>query len=590
MRVVGKIVLFMLAGLGLVAAGVLVGGWLLVRGLVNTGLEATRLTPPPPTVPAVLTLDLSRSYDGKGGGKRALALGLSDPSLRDVTEALTRAAKDPTIKGLAATITPSGMGFADVQELRAAIAVFRQSGKPTFVFSHDLGMQATREYYLAAAFGDIWLQPSGTIGLTGFAAEVPFLAKALEDIGVAVTVGARYEYKDAVDPLIRTRMSDAQRVSTKRLLESWLLQVQQGVASDRHLTLAAVQALTQGPPLFAEEARKAGLVDHLGYADQAEEAIKAATGSDKKISLDDYIAAAPASRDNGPHVAYINASGTIQPGRSNGAAMGADTVARAIAQAVADASIKAVILHIDSPGGDYGASDTIWREVKRARDKHLPVIVSMGNVAASGGYFMAMPANQIIAQPGTITGSIGVFSLKPQLSKLWDKLDVHWDTVELGDYALMWSGNRPFTPAQAKFFDHMLDVIYLDFTGKLAQGRGFDARKVDDVARGRVWSGADAKAVGLVDGLGGLDTAIDAAKKEAGLAPGTEVTLVTFPKPKSQWQQVLEMLQNGDFSQFMTRLETLVSVSSTVVEDVSRLGLTRQGAALQTPALGLREK
>lgn len=592
MRTLGKVVVFFLAAVGFLTAGFVTVVWLLARAAFHGGLAATAMAPQQPAATqGVLTLDLSHAYTSREGVRKAFGLGPSALTLQEVITTLGKAAKDPNIKGLVALVEPSDIGFADVQDLRTAIANFRASGKPTVAFSPDLGVQASREYYLASAFGDIWLQPSGTVGLTGFAAEVPFLAKALDDIGIGVTVGARYEYKDAVDPLIRTQMSDAQRASTRRLLQSWLVQVQQGVSADRHLSLAAVQTITQGPPLFADEARKAGLVDHLGYRDQMEDALKAATGSDKRVTIQQYAAANPDKPNaSATHFAYVAATGTIQNGRSTPSAMGAETIAKAVADAIADPTVKALVLRIDSPGGDYVAADTIWREVQRARDKHLPVVVSMGDVAASGGYFMALPANKIVAEPGTITGSVGVFSLKPQLSKLWDKLDVHWDTVELGDYALMWSGNRPFTPAQSKFFEHMLDVIYQDFTGKLAKGRNFDARHVDDVARGRVWSGADAKAVGLVDDLGGFEVALADAKKEAGLAPDAAITLVSFPKPKPPVEEFLEMLQDGDLPMLMSRLDAVYKLSSSVLSTAQQSGLTHEGSALQAPPLGLREQ
>lgn len=593
MRTLGKVILFVLASVGLltVALGVVV--WALAARALHGGLAAATAATGASTVPAqtVLTVDLTHAYGSRGGSTKMFGFGPADATLRDIVDAIKRGGTDPRVKGLVAQISPSDIGFADVQELRAAIAAFRISGKPTFVFAHDLGTSAPREYYLASSFSDIWLQPSGSIGLTGFASEVPFISKALDNLGVGVTVGARYEYKDAVDPLTRTSMSDAQRASTKRLLDSWLGQVEQGVSTSRHISLDAVKTIVQGPPLFASEALKAGLIDHIGYEDQMDDAVKAATHTDAEISAEDYAQATHDKPAEGAsHFAYIAAAGTIQAGPSTQSAMGADTVAGAISDAINDPAIKAIILHIDSPGGDYVAADTIWRQVKRARDKHLPVVVSMGNLAASGGYFMAMPANKIVAEPGTITGSVGVFSLKPQLSKLWDKLDVHWDTVEQSDYALMWSTNRDFTPAQHQYFEHMLDVIYQDFTGKLAEGRSLDPKKIDDVARGRVWSGTDAKAVGLVDDLGGLDVAIADAQKEAGLTGNAPVTLVPFPKPKSQIDQIIDMIKSGNLPMTMSRLEMLADVSSSVMGNLRRSGLTTQGAALQAPPVGVREE
>ncbi|NKD76634.1 signal peptide peptidase SppA [Haematospirillum sp. H1815] len=584
MRIFGRALLWALALCGVVFVSLSV---VLVLGVSRLGPSFSRSA----DLPSEMILSLSLDYPTPELPEVHLDH-LFEPqvSLVDIVTVLDRAAADPRVKAVTARIGDAGRGMAEAQELRDAIARFRASGKPAFAFAETLGQSngGGAEYLLASGFSEIWLQPSGTLGLTGFGVEVPFLKSALEKIGIEHEFASRWEYKTAMDSLVRDDMSEPHRASLRALLDSWQSQLLDAVVSGRGIERASVEALAARPPLFASEAKDAGLVDTIGYLDEFMDAVHSAAGTDKEVSLDDYLAGAIAPPS--PHasrIALIHGVGVIHAGASEDGTMsgthsiGSDTVAGAIRSAVDDPDIKAIVLRINSPGGDAVASDTIWREVARAKEKGIPLVVSMGEYAASGGYFLSMPAHAIVANPGTITGSIGVFSGKTVVSGLWDKLGVSWARVETGSGALMLSPNRKFTPEERAWFDRSLDAIYTDFTGKLAQGRGLAPDQVDHVARGRVWSGHDAKAVGLVDALGGFGTAVRLAREAAGISEDAEIELVPFPAPKTEWEQILAVF--GGSAHGMRQLSYLGTLEPIVKPFVS--GIERQRAIGRSPAV-----
>ncbi|MBF0562249.1 MAG: signal peptide peptidase SppA, partial [Alphaproteobacteria bacterium] len=456
--------------------------------------------------------------------------------LSEVLEVLDQAARDPRIKALVVRAGDSGMGMAQTQEILNAVTKFRLSGRPAYLFAAS--MNGTVDCYLASAFGEVWLQPSGEMGLTGFAMENPFLKGTLDSLGVEAVFSARREYKSAPEMFTNTEMTGPSRESLAALLASWSSQVVADIARSRKLSPERVRALIDQAPLQARQALAAGLVDHLGYYDELTSVIEAKFHGAKPVELSAYDAAIPDPPHSLPQVAVIHGLGTVLPGESRfspltaNASMGAETILQAFEAAIKDDAIVAIIFRVDSPGGDYTASDAIWHEVKGAREKGKPVVASMGDLAASGGYFASMAANRIIAAPGTITGSIGVFSGKFVLRDFWNKFGVRWGEVHVGANAPMWSSNSDFTPEQRVRFEAMLDAIYADFTTKAAADRNLTPEQIDHAARGRVFTGADALQVGLVDALGDFGTAVEHAKKLAKIPAVDRVNLVSFPKPK----------------------------------------------------------
>ena len=585
MRRLGRIVVATLAGIGLLAVlGLILGLWAVQR---VEGMAA-------PALPKrmVLTLDLEGEFrQVRDGSPLARLSGEKSYLLREVVAALDAAAADDRVAGLFATIGSAGMGMAGAQELRDAVGRFRASGKPAVLFAETIGDfgNGTLEYYLASAFGQLWLQPSGDVGLTGFAAESPFLKGALDLLGVLPQFAGRYEYKSAIDMFTEKSFTEAHKQNLGALLESWTGQTVAGIAASRHLPEAAVRGLLGSGPLLAGEARAAGLVDQLGYR---EGALTAAGGGPEpfdSVDLGDYARRALAHK--GAKIAVVTGAGAIHRGSSDqpfgdDQGIGSTSMAKALRAAAHDPEVKAIVLRIDSPGGSYVAADTVWHEVIAARAAGKPVVASMGNVAASGGYFIAMAADRIVAEPGTVTGSIGVFAGKMVLRDLWSRLGVSWDELHRGDNATMWSSNQPFTPAAWARVNAMLDAIYLDFTTKAGAARHLSPEQIDAVARGRVWSGADAKERGLVDALGGFDAALAEARALAGLKPGDPVDLVDFPRAKGPWKMLAELASAGDASG-LRGLFHLARVAAPLAAGLDALDPRAAGEVLMPPT-GLR--
>jgi protease-4 len=496
----------------------------------------------------VLTLDLDgKFHEGSGGDPFARLAGAKDYPLRRAVEAIDHAAGDARVTALFATLGHSSLGLANAQEIRDAVGRFRAAGKPAVVFAETMGEfgTGTLDCYLASAFGQVWLQPSGDVGLTGLVVESPFVKGTLDLLGIKPQFAGRHEFKSAIEMFTETGFSEPHRQNLGQLLDSWTLQIVDGIAAGRRLPPDKVRALLGKGPFLASEALSAGLVDHVGYRDAA----LGTAGDAKEVDILDYWdSARPKAR--GAKVALITGAGPIHRGESDhgfGASedFGSETVAKAFRDAILDKDVKAILFRVDSPGGSYTASDTVWNEVRRARAAGKPVVVSMGNIAASGGYFVAMGADRVIAQPGTITGSIGVFAGKMVLKDFWPKLGISWDAMHRGDNATMWSANTPFTPQVWERMNALLDRIYADFTGKASAARGIPAERMDQLARGRIWSGADAKAAGLVDRLGGWHEAGVAVRETANLPPEAALNLVTFPRPSKPLELLAEAFSGG---------------------------------------------
>ena len=513
------------------------------------------------TGPLILELDLTDGItEGPPADPLSALLTMRRTRLQDLLDGLKRAAADDRVRVLVVKVGGSGIGLAKVQELRAAIGDFRQSGKLAVAWSESFGdfVHGNVPYYLATGFDRIYLQPSGTLGLTGVAVEQVFLHGALEKLGIDFQTARRHEYKSAPDQLTESGFTGPAREAAARLAESVTEQLAGAIAAGRDLPVAQVTDLLARGPFLAQDALAAGLVDGLMYRDEVYDQVRKEAGPDATLlylqryqrtqSLSDLprrLGSSVQGMAPGQHdrfVATIYAHGTIRHGRSGrggpgGSGMGSDTVAAALRAAAADEGARAVVLRVNSPGGSYTASDVIWREVVKLRAAGKPVIVSMGDVAASGGYFIAAPADVIVVQPGTITGSIGVFMGKPVLRELFERAGVTTDSITDtagAARATMFSSSRPFSETEWARVNEWLDAVYADFTEKVASGRRLPTERVHELARGRVWTGADAIANGLADEAGGLREAVAIARKRAGLPADAPVRVYPRLGPLDQ--------------------------------------------------------
>jgi len=486
------------------------------------------------TGPLILELDLTEGIvEGPPQDPLSALLTLRRTRLPDLLEGLRRASKDDRVRALVVKVGGSRIGLATIQELRGAVLDFRQSGKLAIAWAESFGefVRGNLPYYLATGFDRIYLQPSGTLGLTGVAVEQVFLHDALAKLGIDFQSAKRHEYKSAADQLTETGFTGPAREAAQRLTESVAEQLTAAIAEGRQKTPEQARALLDQGPFLAQQALNEGLVDGLAYRDEVYDRLRKEAGLDATLlylqryqrshALSDLSRRIPRSTHE-RFVAMIYAHGAIRHGRSGrgpagGGSLGSDTVAAALRAAAADERARAVVLRVNSPGGSYTASDVIWREVVRLRAAGKPVVVSMGDVAGSGGYFISAPADVIVAQPGTITGSIGVILGKPVLRDMFGRAGVNTDTVAEGENATMFSSSRPFSETEWERINAWLDAVYADFTEKVAAGRRLSVERVHELGRGRVWTGADAVANGLADETGGVSDAIAIARRRAGL-------------------------------------------------------------------------
>jgi len=517
------------------------------------------------------------------------------PTMLNLIEALQRAATDNRVVGLIARVGEAGLPLADVQEIRDAVIAFRHTGKPAIAYAETFGEgeRANGSYYLATAFDKIYLQPSGELDLAGFMAETPFLRGTLDKLGLVPRMDHRAEYKNAMNELTETKYTAAHKEATEKIVDSTFGQLIAGIAKARKMSTNDVRALIDRGPFLAAEALEAKLVDKLAYRDAAYDDIKKQLGPHAKfLYVSKYLDRAGSPYTEGTTVALIYGVGDILRGKSGynpifqHATMGADTVAAAFRAAAADKSVKAILFRIDSGGGSYVASDTIWREVARAKKAGKPIIVSMGAVAGSGGYFVALPADKIVAQPATLTASIGVFAGKFLTTNFWDKLGISWDEVHTSSNATVFTGLQDYTPEQWQRFEGWLDRIYDDFTTKVAEGRKLPKDKVLGIAKGRVWTGEDAKALGLVDELGGFPVALRLVRQAAKLPADAKIKLKLFPRPKSPLER---LLGEGPDSSQKAGDETIaraLEIIQPLAHAVRYLGLTADSDVLRMPDPG----
>jgi protease IV len=554
MKTVRKVLFVILCVIGGFSALLLLAGLIFGLGISLLVSHGGR-TPVAVAQGTVLSVDIGAGFpDAAPTNAWARLLFAGRPPLKDILDALERASNDPRVTGLIARVGDGEMGLAQAQELREAIAAFRAKGKRTVAYADSFSEFAsgTHSYYLASAFDQIWLQPHGLVGLVGLRAEEPFFRGTLDKLGIEPRFDAREEYKSAADPIRRKTMTEPDREQLQALLDSVYGQIVDGISADRHLDPAVVRTLIDRGPFLAHEALDAHLIDRIGYSDEALSSLGVGPDDPKRpMSLERYLAAVGAPHTSGPTIALIYATGMIRRGSDGGgllgsAAPGADQIIRAFRMAARDKSVRAILFRIDSPGGSAVASESIWRATVEAKRAGKKLVVSMGDVAGSGGYYIAAAADKIVADPATLTGSIGVLGGKIILSGLLEKLGASTSSVQDGADAGLGSSFEDFTPQEEARFEAFLDDVYAGFKDRVAEGRQMNQGQVDAVAKGRIWSGADAKSKGLVDDLGGFSDALAAAKAEAGIPVSSEVNLKLFPPPRTPLQVIADRIMGRD--------------------------------------------
>ncbi len=489
-------------------------------------------------------------------------------TVMDVVLALDAAERDPRVKGVSLRIGSANLSIAQAEEIGAALKKFRASGK--FVIAHSQGFVASGlgDYLTVADANEIWMQPKSPFTAAGEGGGAFFLRGLLDKLEAKPEIVKRADFKSAADQYMEKTMTPADRLQLTRLMQSWYDAATSGAAASRHMTQARIAAAFEASPQFTENAQAAGLIDRIGFDDDAQNAALGRAGDGAKmVAMAQFVRVAKQEAEyaSGPQIALIQASGEINDGAAGGGGLlgggesiGGDTLSKAIRAAAADKDIKAIVLRVDSPGGSVSASDQILDAVRKAQKAGKPVVVSMGGVAASGGYYISLSANRIVAEPGTITGSIGVLTGKVSIDRTLALAGIGVDTVGVGRNALYNSEFQPYTPDQLAALNREADMIYADFTQKVAAGRKLPLAKVLDIAKGRVWSGADAQGNGLVDQLGGFWTAADAARKLAGIAPGDRVSFRVFPRQKGFFEAVGDLF--GDSSAGVRAAQGLVTL------------------------------
>jgi len=472
---------------------------------------------------------------------------------------LTKAKKDDTIDGI--ILKPAGdysMGIA--QEMRDAISDFKSAGKTAICYMETAG---NKEYYVASACDKLYLNPAGSLALYGLRSEVTSYKGLLDKLGVKADLYRIGKYKSASEMLTDERMSDGTRESLNSILDDLHDQMLNGIAESRKVNTDKVQGWIDNGPYTAKEAKKAELVDDLIYSDQIDDTIKQVMGRRvENVTSEEYGGRKYHRYDwrEKQRIAVIYASGLMLSGNSvNLSIMGSDTISEAIKEARMDDSIKAIVLRIDSGGGAVFASDIIWREVILAKRKK-PFIVSMGDVAASGGYYIACPADAIVAEPGTITGSIGIITGKINLRGLYDKLGIKKEILKRGKNSDINSDYEDFTDEQREIVERQMNEIYQTFVSKVADGRKMKEEAVDSIAQGRVWTGRQAQKNGLVDKLGGLQLAMSIAKEKANLKDENP-EIIALPRQDSLWRMLT--MENMSFLNDLRTILYLMKIEKT---------------------------
>ncbi len=475
-------------------------------------------------------------------------LGGEELTVRGYVELIRKAKGDSRIAGI--LLRPGGINspfWAKLQEIRSAIEDFKTSGKYVHAWLEYAG---DREYYLASVADRIYLLPSASLDLTGVATYEIFLRGTFDWIGTYPDFLHVGDYKTAVNTYLEKTYTPAHKEMSESLNRSQYDQLVRAIANSRKKPEPEVRALIDQGPFQPEDALRVGLIDEVAYEDELDDLVDVLRNADY-VDAEDYAKVSWEATGLRPRskIAVIHASGVINSGDSgfdpvNGAVLGADSLVEYIREARADRSIRAIVLRVDSPGGSSTASDVIWRELSISRDNGRPVIVSMSDLAASGGYYIALGGDAIVAQPGTLTGSIGVYTGKFVTTGSLDKLGANIESTSDGKHAEIYSPDRRFTPEERSKIQESMQLVYDQFIERTAAARHMPPEKVDEVAQGRVWTGEQARQIGLVDEIGGLYKAIDLAKQRARIAADEEVQLVVYPKRRSFYEVLAEEIQS----------------------------------------------
>ena len=510
-----------------------------------------------PSVPenSVLVVKISGSLpDNSPRDPMAKVLGIGQPdSFTNLLTNLRKAKVDKRVGAVLLDVDFTDVGWGKADELRRAIKDLRSSGKPVYAFT-ELGMN--KEYYIASAAEKIYMPPTGDIYINGFAANAMFYRGSLDKLGIEPEVIQIGKYKNAPDQYTRKELSEAHREVINAILDDLYGRLVSSISEERKMEKEAVKTIIDNAPYRATQAKKLGLIDGAMYRDEVYEELRKKLGYKegdelRTISSDQYTEVSPGSLNlnDGSRMAVIYASGAITSGRSNkspfgGSTVGSDTIADALKQAADDESIKAIVLRVNSPGGSALASDIMWHAIENAKKKK-PVVVSMADYAASGGYYISCNADKIVAEPSVLTGSIGVFLGKPNMKDFYDWLGISNEYILRGKNAGIFRETENWTEEErAKFQEQANSIYYSDFVPKVAKGRKMNDEAVNEIGQGRVWTGAQAKERGLVDEFGGLEKAIEIAKGLAKIPADEEITRVALPKTPT----ILEALFGGEVS------------------------------------------
>jgi len=513
----------------------------------------------------VLTLDLRTPMIDHSIGESLF--GESRKSVVDTVYALNRAKKDKSVKGVFIRAENFGMAPASAEELRLALLDFKTSDK--FVIAHAQGFESTSlmSYQAVSAADEIWMQDTTGFAVSGMRSESEFFGGVMEKFDADPEFFQFHEYKNAVNSYTRKDFTEAHREATTSYLTSIYDNAVAQIAEDRSMTVPGLSQVLSAAPHSAETALEAGMVDKLGQLEEAKDYIRKKVGDDK-IAFTKISSYGPGTTTGKNTIAFIGGQGAVLPGKSSGGSlfsqgitMGGDTVSAGFDAAIKDKKVKAIVFRVSSPGGSPAASDQILAAADRARDAGKPVIISMGQYAASGGYYVAAHADHIVALPQTITGSIGVYGGKIALEGTFDKVGYNIEGITVGgEYAGVYSVDTPFSPSQAEAYRGQLQDIYDDFTTRVANGRDLPLERVKEIAKGRVWTGAQAKDIGLVDELGGIMTAINAAKKLAEIDADEDVRIKVFPRQKSIEDQINDLFTGS--AQLAQDVQTLQEIAA----------------------------
>lgn len=537
-----RVLVGFLATIGLITIVLVVAaggvGWWIATKFLDEGVIADRM---------VLRLDLREAISESPGTPRLNDGRLAaPPTVVDLVLGLERAGRDPRVAGLLMELGDVRHGFGIARELREALLRFRAEGRFVVAWADSIGELGAgiEDYYLASAADELALQPVGQLGLTGLVFETPYARDLLDRLGVEPVVSRRSAYKTALEPATERAPTPAGREMMESLATSLMATVAAEVAATRRLDPERLLHLLGAGPYPAEEAVGLGLADRVAYRDEIETAVLTRAGADARIvKVDRYLREAPSAGAEASAIGFVRAVGPIVRGGGELATtIGGDDLAEALARAIDKPEIRGIVLRLDTPGGSAVASETVARQVRRAVAAGKPVVVSMANQAASGGYWIAKDASCIVAQPTTLTGSIGVLAGKPVLTGAWERLGVRWDQVAIGENASLWSINLPADERAREILERMVDGLYETFKAGVARGRGLSPERVEAAAGGRVWTGAQALELGLVDRLGGLPEALAEMRILLRLPEGAELRLEPIPEDEPLWRLATKLL------------------------------------------------